>query len=274
MLWKTGTKKLGFYFYLLFTLMTPVVAARNKAVCYRTVSVLSAAGGRAARAARPHASVFAAVLYFPLISLGSGTRAGQGTCPSISHMHSRRWYFLGPNVPGCDSFLLSLSSLSSVSLGERRVCYNRKRERQRFVSPGPNLQIYSSRLVTFTEVTSKVAFLSVQLAGAVLRWVNSGSFTATYLLLPKIFLMCSVISLLVLSSTSTKTCSPLSVGRDVNSSSSLAAAGGAKTVSRARSVRGVSAGARPGTAAGNRGCSGERGAGSERGGATPSDRHA
>lgn len=219
-----------------------------------------------ARAARPHASVFAAVLYFPLISLGSGTRAGQGTCPSISHMHSRRWYFLGPNVPGCDSFLLSLSSLSSVSLGERRVCYNRKRERQRFISPGPNLQIYGSRLVTFTEVTSKVAFLSVQPAGAVLRWVNSGSFTATYLLLPKIFLMCSVISLLVLSSTSTKTCSPLSVGRDVNSSSSLAAAGGAKTVSRARRERR--------SAAGNRGRSGERGAGSERGGATPSDRHA
>lgn len=39
--------------------------------------------------------------------------------------------------------------------------------------------------------------------------------SVTYLLFPKIFLMCSVISLLVLSSTSTKTCSPLSVKKDL-----------------------------------------------------------
>lgn len=68
-----------------------------------------------------HASFFIAALYFPLISFGSGTRAGQGTWPSISHMHSRRWYFLGPKVAGCDSFFLSLSSFSSISL-EKEIC--------------------------------------------------------------------------------------------------------------------------------------------------------
>lgn len=67
-------------------------------------------------------SFFRQALYFPLISLGSGTKAGQGTWPSISHMHSRRWYFLGPKVAGCDSFSLSLSSFSSVSLEKREIC--------------------------------------------------------------------------------------------------------------------------------------------------------
>lgn len=75
-------------------------------------------------------SFFIAALYFPLISLGNGTKAGQGTWPSTSHMHSRRWYFLGPKVAGCDSFFLSLSSFSSVSLEKKSLCYYQKPELQ------------------------------------------------------------------------------------------------------------------------------------------------
>lgn len=46
------------------------------------------------------AAALRAALYFPLISLGSGTRLGQGTCPSTSQMHSRRQYFRGPKWAG------------------------------------------------------------------------------------------------------------------------------------------------------------------------------
>lgn len=86
-----------------------------------------------------HASFFIAALYFPLISLGSGTRAGQGTWPSISHMHSRRWYFLGPKVAGCDSFFLSLSSFSSISLEKRFVTIRSLNCNTSSPFPGPRL---------------------------------------------------------------------------------------------------------------------------------------
>lgn len=80
--------------------------------------------------------------------------------------------------------------------------------------------IYSSWLVTLTEVISfSLTDKSLQGLCYAACWAYISLLTATYLLLPKIFLMCSVISLLVLSSTSTKTCSPLSAKKDLYSSS-------------------------------------------------------
>lgn len=170
------------------------------------------------------ASLFIAALYFPLISLGNGTKAGQGTWPSISQMHSRRWYFLGPKVAGCDRFFLSLSSCSSVSLEKRSVCYYQKFELQYFLSlpwtqviRKMDLQSLACGLhgacVNF--VWEKWYFLlySTKVCIMYARWYVS-LLRVTYLLFPRIFLTCSVISLLVLSSTSTKTCSPLSVKKN------------------------------------------------------------
>lgn len=140
---KTGTKKLSFK--LLFIFHFNYSSCSSKKTCKTRLSVLYELACSCFQellalvylkyldhpalrknncmtwSCQADASFFIAALYFPLISLGNGTKAGQGTWPSISHMHSRRWYFLGPKVAGCDSFFFSLSSFSSVSL-EREIC--------------------------------------------------------------------------------------------------------------------------------------------------------
>lgn len=142
MLCKTSTKKAAFLIFIYFSLNSSYSYNNlwDKVFCIIWTCLFLCAGGVSSCLSLKYlnhpalrknnckdvrcqadASFFIAALYFPRISLGSGTKAGQGTWPSISHMHSRRWYFLGPKVAGCDSSFLSLSSFSSVSL-KKEIC--------------------------------------------------------------------------------------------------------------------------------------------------------